>query len=130
MKTIIILIAAALIAGCSSHTTKPQFTSTVAGPSDLAITTAFAPDPPQKGADTLTVTLKDSTGAPVKGATVKVATTMPAMNMMGPAVTAHDNGDGTYTAALLLQYATSWQFAITAESNGKSGTAQRTADVQ
>lgn len=132
MKKIIALLAAALlIAGCSSKDKQTQQSSSAAnGPQDLAITTAFTPDPPQKGSDTLIVTLKDGSGATVKGAVVKVDTTMPSMSMSGPSVTAHDNGDGTYTARLSLQYATGWQFAISAKAAGKSGLSQITAEVK
>lgn len=131
MKTIITLVAAALlIAGCSSKDKESQTSSASAGPQDIAITTAFTPDPPQKGRETLRVTLKDGSGAPVKGATVKIDTTMPSMSMKGPSVAARDNGDGTYTAQLTLQYATDWQFAVSAKAAGKKGVAQVTADVK
>lgn len=94
------------------------------------IVTAFTPNPPKKGTDTLTVTLKDGSGAPVKGATVKIDTAMPSMSMSGPSVSAKDNGDGTYAARLSLQYATGWRFAISAKAAGKTGTAQVTTDVK
>lgn len=131
MKKIIALVGAALlIAACSSKDKQTQTTSSVSGTQDIAIVTAFRPDPPQKGTDTLTVTLKNGTGAPVKGATVKIDTTMPSMSMSGPSVVAKDNGDGTYTARLTLQYATNWQFAVSANASGKKGVAQLTADVK
>lgn len=131
MKRIIALVAAALlIAGCSSKDTSSQSSSSAIRASDLAITTVFKPSPPKKGADMLTVTLKDSTGSAVKGATVKISTTMPAMSMSGPSVTARDNGDGTYTAHLTLQYATTWHFAVVAKASGKTGAAELTADVK
>lgn len=131
MKRIIALIVAALLVGaCSSKDKQTHTSSPVAGQQDIAIATAFKPDPPQKGAEVLTATLKDRTGALVNGATVKVDTTMPSMSMSGPSVTAHDNGDGTYSARLGLQYATRWQFTISAKSSGKSGVAQVTADIK
>lgn len=119
MKKIIALVAAGLlVAGCSPKD------------KDIAIVTAFAPDPPQKGIETVTVTLKDGTGAAVEGATVKIGTTMPLMSMNGPSVSAHDNGDGTYSARLNLQYATSWNFAISAKEDGKIGISQVKEDVK
>jgi nitrogen fixation protein FixH len=131
MKKIIALVAAALlVAGCTPKDKGTQSSSSVAGQQDIAIATAFTPDPPRKGSDTLTVTLKDGTGAPVKGATVKIDTTMPSMSMSGPSVTAKDNGNGTYTARLSLRYATSWQFAVSAKAAEKTGTARVTADVK
>jgi len=129
-KIIALVTAALLIAGCSSKDKESKTSSSVAGPQDIAITTAFTPDPPQKGRDALTVTLKDGTGAPIKGATVKIDTTMPSMSMSGPSVVARDNGDGRYTAQLTLQYATNWQFAVSAKAAGKKGVAQVTADVK
>jgi hypothetical protein len=50
--------------------------------------------------------------------------------MSGPSVTAKDNGDGTYSARLALEYATSWQFTVSAKASGKTGTAKVTADVK
>jgi len=129
-RTIALVVAALLIAGCSSKDKQVQTSSPVEGPSDLSITTVFTPDPPQKGADVLNITVKDGRGALVKGATVKVDTTMPSMSMSGPSVTARDNGDGTYSARLALQFATRWEFAISAKSNGKSGVAHVTAEVK
>jgi nitrogen fixation protein FixH len=131
MKQIIALVAATLlIAGCSSKDKETQTTSTAAASQDIVIVTAFTPNPPKKGADTLTVTLTDGTGAPVKGATVKIDSTMPSMSMSGPSVTAKDNGDGTYTARLSLDYATSWQFTVSANAAGKTGAAKVTEDVK
>lgn len=131
MKRIIALVVAALlVAGCSSKDKQSQSSSPVAGPQDIAITTAFTPDPPQKGTETLTVTLKDGTGAPVKGATVKIDTAMPSMSMSGPSVTAHDNGDGTYTAVATLAYATTWNFTIKASANGRSAALKISREVK
>ncbi|MDQ6826437.1 MAG: FixH family protein [Candidatus Eremiobacteraeota bacterium] len=128
MKIVALVAAALLAASCSSKDKDGQTGS--AGASNLRITTAFAPEPPRKGSDILTVTLKDGTGAPVKGAIVQVDTTMPSMSMPGPSVTAHNNGDGTYFARLALQYATSWQFTVSAKAAEKTGTARITADVK
>jgi len=130
MKKIVVIAATALVlAGCSKGT-QTQSSSPVAGAQDIAITTAFRPDPPQKGPETLTVSLKDGTGAPVKGASVKIETMMPSMAMRGPSVAAQGNGNGTYSAHLTLQYATKWEFSISAKASGKSGSAQVTVDVK
>ncbi len=128
MKIVALVAAAVLIAGCSSKDKERQTRSTAAG--NLSITTAFAPESLRKGSEMLTVTLKDATGAPVKGAIVKVDTTMPSMSMPGPSVAAHNNGDGSYSARLALQYATRWQFAVSATAAGKTATAHITADVK
>ncbi|MHB8703587.1 MAG: FixH family protein [Candidatus Tyrphobacter sp.] len=131
MRTIIALAAAALlIGGCSSKGKETQTTSAATGAQDIAITAAFTPDPPRKGVDILTLTLKDATGAPVKGASVRIDTTMPSMSMSGPTFTAKDNKDGTYTAQLALQYATTWRFAISAGAASGKGATQFTATIK
>lgn len=131
MKKIIALAAAALlIAGCGSKDKAGQSNSAALGANQLIVTTAFTPDPPQKGTDTLTVTLKDVTGAAVKGAVVKLDSAMPLMSMSGPSVIARDNGDGSYTAHLVLKYATTWRFSISARRDGKRGASEVTADVK
>lgn len=84
----------------------------------LSIDTSFAPDPPRQGTEAVTVRLHDASGQPVKGAAVTIATTMPKMSMSGPTATATDNGDGSYTAHIVVQYATKWVFSITATANG------------
>ena len=99
-------------------------------PGDLTIATTFSPDPPKQGSETLTVSVKDASGAPVKGAVVKITTTMPAMSMSGPSTTATDNGDGTYSAALSLQYATSWHFLVTASNDGKTTRSEVVQEVK
>ena len=98
-----------------------------AGPS---VHVAFNPNPPRQGTQTLSITLTDAGGAPVKGAEVTVTTRMPAMAMSGPSGTASDNGDGTYTAHLSLQYATRWLFDITASSGGKTTRTEISRDVR
>lgn len=131
MKNIIALVAATvLIASCSSKDKETQSSAGTSAAGNLSITTAFTPEPPRKGDDILTVTLKDGTGIPVKNATVKIDTAMPSMSMPGPSVTAHDNGDGSYSARLALQYATRWQFTVSAKANGKTSAVRTTADVK
>jgi hypothetical protein len=88
----------------------------------LTVSTAFDPAPPRQGPETITVTVKDAAGKPVKGAKVKIATSMPAMSMAGPTLTAQDNGDGTYAAQTNLNYATTWSFAVTASAHWKTAT--------
>lgn len=114
MKHVVTSLALVVLVACS------------AGPT---IRVAFNPDPPRLGTQTLTITLKEG-GTAVRGAEVTVATVMPAMAMSGPAVTASDNGDGTYTAHLSLQYATRWVFDVTASSDGRTTRAQITRDVR
>ena len=124
MKRLLALVAIALLAaGCTGKADKAQ------SGAPLNLSTTFSPDPPKQGPETITVTLADSSGAPVKGADVKISTTMPAMSMTGPTVTGSDNGDGTYTAHMKLNYATSWKFVVSAASGENKATFVVSKDV-
>lgn len=124
MKRLLALVAIVLLAaGCTGKADKAQ------SGAPLNLSTTFSPDPPKQGSETITVTLTDANGAPVKGADVKISTTMPAMSMTGPTVTGSDNGDGTYTAHMMVNYATGWQFAVSAAANGTRATSTVSRDV-
>ena len=124
MKRLLALVAIALVAaGCAGKADKAQTGA------PLNVATAFSPDPPKQGPETITITLTDASGAPVRGADVKISTKMPAMSMTGPTVTGSDNGDGTYTAHIRLNYATGWQFATSAAANGNRATSTVSRDV-
>ena len=110
-----------MMIGCSGKSANSQ--------GDFTLATAFSPDPPKEGRETLTITLTDPSGAPVKGADVTITTAMPSMSMTGPTASATDNGDGTYTAQMGLQYATSWTFTITAKNGTKSARSVVTRNV-
>ena len=97
---------------------------------DMSVNVTLSPDPPKKGAETLTVTVKDASGDPVRGANVSIATNMPSMSMPGPKLNATDNGDGTYTARAQLDYATRWTFDIAATVDGRTAITQAKADVK
>jgi nitrogen fixation protein FixH len=127
-----LLLVTALAACSSKSDTASSSTSTAQAQQagDFTVTTQFSPEPPKQGPETLTVSVKDASGNPVKGATVKIASNMPSMSMSGPALTATDNGDGTYSAQTNLNYATQWSFDVAVSANGKSGTAHVTADVK
>ena len=125
MKRVLALVTIVLLAGgCAGKTEKSQTNAS------LNVATTFAPDPPTQGPETITVTLTDASGAPVKGAAVRISSSMPAMSMTGPTVTGSDNGDGTYTAHMKLSYATSWKFAIAATVNGNKAASVVTKDVK
>lgn len=132
MKHLIALAAAAiLVVGCSSKDKNTNNQGAAhASPGSLAISTAFNPDPPRQGGEALTISVKDAAGAPVQGAVVKITTQMPSMSMSGPDTTAADNGDGTYSASLSLQYATRWHFIITASADGKTTRSEVVEDVK
>lgn len=120
MKRYLAVPALLILAACSGAGTS----------SDLAITTTFSPSPPKQGSEMIVITLKDASGKPVSGATVKVTSTMPSMSMSGPSADAKDNGDGTYAATLVLQYATTWTFDVSAAVNGKTTTTEVRQDVK
>ena len=96
----------------------------------LNVTAKFNPAPPKQGSETILVSLKDAKGKPVKGARVKVASTMPSMSMSGPSMTAHDNGDGTYSAKTKINFATKWTFDVSASAGKQKGAAHLSADVK
>jgi hypothetical protein len=123
------LLLLAALAACSSKT---DASSSAQGQraGDFTVGTLFAPDPPKQGPETLTVRVKDTSGNPVKGATVKIVSKMPSMSMDGPTLNATDNGDGTYAAQTNLNYATEWTFDVAVSANGKSGSAHVTEDVK
>ncbi len=129
LLVVCILVTAA---ACASKSETSSSTTTVqaqnAGP--FSVTTQFSTDPPKQGPQTITVTVKDASGNPVKGATVKLVTKMPTMSMAGPTLAATDNGDGTYAAQTNLNYATQWTFDVTVAAGGKRGTAHVTQDVK
>ena len=114
------LSSAALLAACAVKTTHNA----------LTVALSFAPNPPVRGLDTLTVSVTDASGNRVTGARVRIKTTMPAMSMSGPNLNATANGAGSYTVRGNLQYSTSYVFDVTAAANGAAGTAHVTQDVK
>lgn len=120
MKHVLALAALTLLVACGGGSAS----------NGLSISTTFSPDPPKQGSETVTVRLQDGAGAPVKGATVHISTTMPAMSMSGPTVVAVDNGDGSYTAKIVVAYATKWVFAISATSGDKNASATVDRDAK
>jgi nitrogen fixation protein FixH len=110
----------------SSSTTSMQAQTAGA----FSVATQFSPDPPKQGPETITVTVKDASGNPVKGAAVKIVTKMPTMSMTGPKLVATDNGDGTYAAQTNLNYATQWTFDVSISAGGKNAVAHVTQDVK
>ena len=128
-----LIVTVALIvtlAACTSKSTTSDATTQAQAAGDFSVATRFSPDPPKQGAETITVDVKDASGGPVKGATVKIASKMPSMSMTGPTLTATDNGDGTYSAQANLNYATQWAFDITVSAAGKNGKSHVTQDVK
>jgi Cu(I)/Ag(I) efflux system membrane fusion protein/cobalt-zinc-cadmium efflux system membrane fusion protein len=82
------------------------------------------PNPLVRGHNKVTVTLRDSKGAPISGAQVTVSFYMAAMPAMGMAPmhaqgTADGQGNGTYAANIELPSGGTWSLTITASKNGQ-----------
>ncbi len=129
LKTILAFAAALSVAACAGKTSSDANASATGDGGTLEVTAAFTPEPPVQGVETITVTVKDASGAAVHGAHVKIATNMPAMSMKGPDLIAKDNGDGTYTTSAKLNYNTKWSFAIATDANGQHATTIVDKDV-
>lgn len=126
-KILAVVGIATVLSGCNS---KQNTSKTQTSRNGLTIGTAFSPDPPKQGPQTITVTVKDASGAAVKGARVKISSSMPSMSMAGPSLSAQDNGDGTYTGHVNLNYATRWSFQISAAANNKTVVSEVNQDVK
>ncbi len=55
---------------------------------------------------------------------------MPSMSMAGPTFSAIDNGDGTYSATMKLNYATRWRFSVEAMAGAKKATQELSVEVK
>jgi Cu(I)/Ag(I) efflux system membrane fusion protein/cobalt-zinc-cadmium efflux system membrane fusion protein len=83
------------------------------------------PNPPARGKNKLTATIKDGAGKLVAGARVSVTFYMAAMPSMGMAAmkaqtTLTDQGNGTYAGNIDLQSGGTWQETITATKDGRT----------
>jgi len=119
----IVILASPLIASAADSMRGPSH-------GGLQLSAALSPSPPRQGPEVVTIAVKDPTGKPVSGATVKVASSMPTMSMTGPTVSARESKPGVYTAKINLNFATTWRFDVTAAGGGKSGSTQVSADVK
>ena len=99
-----------------------------AASADAKSTVPFAmttrPDPPRAGDNTVEVTVRDPSGAPVTGATVTVALFMPAMPSMNmPAMRADatllETGGGAYRGQADVGMAGRWDVTITVTRDGQ-----------
>ncbi len=82
------------------------------------------PDPPRKGGNTFRVKLTDASGAPISGAEVSVAFSMPAMPAMGMAamrtqVSLTEKSNGHYEGPGKLDSGGTWQVTVLAKKNGQ-----------
>jgi hypothetical protein len=127
------LVAAVTACTGKSDTSSSTTTMTTTQSQDtggFSISMQLVPFPPKQGPATIVVGLKDARGAAVKSAAVTIVTSMPAMSMAGPKLTASDNGDGTYSAQTNLNYATVWTFDIRVKAGGKTGHVSVQSDVK
>lgn len=88
------------------------------------MTMSFDPAPPKQGNETISISVTDGAGRAVTGAVVKATTKMPAMSMNGPLPVFQDNGDGTYSALINMNYQTKWVIAVKVTADKRSGSAE------
>lgn len=80
---------------------------------------SFAPAALRTGqSERIVIRLADPSRRPVSGASVLVATSMPAMSMGGPTLKARALRAGVYVATCTLSFATTWNFDVSAKSGG------------
>ncbi|WP_405150424.1 FixH family protein [Sphaerisporangium sp. NBC_01403] len=106
------IVLAATVAGCAQSraddTTSPAACLTQKQSAGLTVQFTTSPCPAQGGtATTAQVTIKDSAGALVQDAAVKVNYDMPSMNMHGGEQSATRNGDA-YESRLVLGMSGVW----------------------
>jgi hypothetical protein len=136
VKTIVVAAALALVlggcgsGGSSSSSSSPAALTPASSSGDFKMTMSFDPAPPKQGNETILISVKDASGNAVKGALVKARTSMPAMSMLGPALTFQDNGDGTYSAVTNMNYQTKWVLDVKATAGGESGSAEFEQEVK
>ena len=79
---------------------------------EIALTWQVAPDPPRIGRTTVTVTLADSLGRPVRGARVTLEGTMTHPGMQPVLAEAHEVAPGQYAAPLDLTMGGDWMLLL------------------
>jgi multidrug efflux pump subunit AcrA (membrane-fusion protein) len=94
------------------------------GPS-VTVDLTTDPNPPTRGKNKVTVTLKEGTGKPLAGAQVAVTFYMAAMPSMGMAAmkaqsNLTDEGNGSYAGTIELQSGGTWQVTVSATKDGQA----------
>ena len=82
---------------------------------DVGVELAIAPEPPQLGPATVTVTLTDSGGAPISGASVELEGNMSHAGMVPVLGRAAEVAPGRYQAELEFTMAGDWFILVRAE---------------
>jgi multidrug efflux pump subunit AcrA (membrane-fusion protein) len=85
---------------------------------DLMLHISLAPAPPKSGNNELVIKITKHGGSPVAGARISATTSMPGMNMPGPALNGTTNGSGE--ARLRSDFSSgAWQGAISVSAPGE-----------
>lgn len=118
-----ILLAAALSMGCRGDLPP--------GDPNLVLEIGISPTPPGVGPARLIISLKDTLGAPVEGAEVRVEGNMSHAGMVPVMDSAQEQGGGVYTVpAFSFTMAGDWILTVTAElEDGRWTTLQKATDV-
>ncbi len=96
--------------------------------SDVAVELAIAPEPPQIGPATLTVTLRDASGQPIRGAVVELEGNMNHAGMVPVFAPAFEVEPGLYQAGLEFTMGGDWFILVRADlPDGRS--MERKVDV-
>lgn len=85
---------------------------------DLVLKVAITPKPPVTGNNTLSFELLHGGQHPITDARISLGTSMPAMNMGGPSLSAGHKGNGRYEAGFSGMSGL-WQVVATIETGGK-----------
>ena len=111
-KHYIFLVIVLAIIGFKAFSSSPSsMTSTNGGDYQLTLTTT--PNPPTGGKNVLTVSVVDSAGKAVDGATVVMDINMTTMNMGSQSGTATPQGNGTYALNASFSMLGPWKIAMT-----------------
>ena len=109
MRKILLLLLAVLAAvGAASCTrVEPQ-----SSPPDVMLNLAVTPDPPSVGLSTLTLTLKDKTGAAIDGATVSIKGDMTHPGMTPVLATIRQSSGGVYSTPFEWTMGGDWVVSV------------------
>ncbi len=111
-------------AGAQEATVTPASASASSAPGQVKIDFGTRPNPPSKGRNQVTVSVREPSGAASTGADVSAAFFMPAMPAMGmPALRASAHLSevraGSYSGMVELNSGGTWQVTITVRRNGQ-----------
>jgi hypothetical protein len=108
MLALLVLLVMIAVVGCG------QQSSPTAAVTDIQIVLAVEPEPPATGDSTLIVTLTDTNGAPVSGATVNVEGNMDHAGMEPSTGQTSEGTDGLYRVPFRWTMGGGWMVTVTA----------------